>query len=111
MSLISRLVFVLVMLCPWHTYADEPSEASRRPNVILFLVDDLGWRDLGCYGSTFYHTRAVAEEGNLRVALLDLAGQYPTYGYRRLTGWMDNHIMLGQRHGFAHFSGAVRNEM
>lgn len=35
--------------------------------------------------STFYHTPTVADEGDLRVALLDLAGQYPTYGYRRLT--------------------------
>lgn len=47
--------------------------------------------------STFYHTAAVAEEGALRAALLDLAGQYPTYGYRRLTallkraGWQVNH--------------------
>lgn len=47
--------------------------------------------------STFYHTRAVAEEGDLRAALLELAGQYPTYGYRRLTallkraGWTVNH--------------------
>ncbi|MBB75347.1 MAG: hypothetical protein CMJ75_12635 [Planctomycetaceae bacterium] len=29
---------------------------TRRPNVIFFLVDDLGWRDLGCYGSPFYET-------------------------------------------------------
>ena len=47
--------------------------------------------------SSFYHTRAVAEDGDLRAALLDLAGQYPTYGYRRLTallkraGWTVNH--------------------
>lgn len=47
--------------------------------------------------STFYHTRTVTEEGDLRAALLDLAGQYPTYGYRRLTallkraGWPVNH--------------------
>jgi transposase InsO family protein len=47
--------------------------------------------------STFYHTRAVAEDDNLRAALLELAGQYPTYGYRRLTallkraGWTVNH--------------------
>jgi arylsulfatase A len=29
---------------------------ERRPNVVFFLVDDLGWRDLGCYGSSFYET-------------------------------------------------------
>jgi arylsulfatase A-like enzyme len=30
--------------------------AADRPNVVFFLVDDLGQRDLGCYGSTFYET-------------------------------------------------------
>jgi arylsulfatase A len=29
---------------------------SRRPNVVLINVDDLGWTDLGCYGSTYYDT-------------------------------------------------------
>ncbi len=28
----------------------------RRPNFVFFLVDDLGWKDVGCYGSTFYDT-------------------------------------------------------
>jgi len=31
----------------------------RRPNFVFFLVDDLGWTDLGCYGSTFYETPNV----------------------------------------------------
>lgn len=30
--------------------------ASQPPNIVLFLVDDLGWSDLHCYGSTFHET-------------------------------------------------------
>ncbi|MEZ6015593.1 MAG: sulfatase [Planctomycetota bacterium] len=32
-------------------------EGQRRPpNVVVLVADDLGWRDLGCTGSSFYHT-------------------------------------------------------
>ncbi|MGI9429342.1 MAG: sulfatase [Bythopirellula sp.] len=31
--------------------AEEP-----KTNVVLILIDDLGWKDLGCYGSDFYYT-------------------------------------------------------
>ncbi len=27
-----------------------------QPNILFILVDDLGWRDVGCYGSDFYET-------------------------------------------------------
>lgn len=39
---------------------------ARQPNVVLFLVDDLGWADLGLTGSTFYetpHVNRLAAEG------------------------------------------------
>ena len=39
---------------------------SRMLNIVCILMDDLGWRDLGCYGSTFYRTPnvdALARDG------------------------------------------------
>lgn len=27
-----------------------------KPNVIMILIDDLGWWDLSCQGSSFYET-------------------------------------------------------
>lgn len=73
-----------------------------QPNIIFILIDDLGWRDLGCYGSTFYETPnldRLASEGMLftdayaacpvcsptRASLM--TGKYPaTLG---ITDWID----------------------
>jgi arylsulfatase A-like enzyme len=33
-----------------------PVRAAERTNVVVILMDDLGGRDLGCYGSTYYRT-------------------------------------------------------
>ena len=44
---------------------DQPvvgtSDSSRiqRPNIVLFFIDDLGYRDLGCYGSESYQTPSI----------------------------------------------------
>jgi arylsulfatase A-like enzyme len=39
---------------------------ADKPNILMILVDDLGWRDLACYGSGFYETPVLdrlAREG------------------------------------------------
>src|SRR5699024_10648698 len=39
---------------------------AQHPNIIFILIDDLGWKDIGSYGSEFYETPnldRLAEEG------------------------------------------------
>jgi arylsulfatase A-like enzyme len=31
-------------------------EAGVKPNFVFILIDDLGWKDVGCFGSKFYQT-------------------------------------------------------
>ncbi|MHB1454751.1 MAG: sulfatase [Saccharofermentanales bacterium] len=40
----------------------------RKPNVLVILIDDMGFKDLACYGSTFYETPNIdrlSEDGAL----------------------------------------------
>ncbi len=32
------------------------AEPKKKLNFVFFLIDDMGWTDAGCYGSTFYET-------------------------------------------------------
>ena len=44
----------------------EQQSGARPPNVILILVDDLGWTDLSCQGSKYFETPSIdrlAEQG------------------------------------------------
>ncbi|MGI8636362.1 MAG: sulfatase-like hydrolase/transferase, partial [Segetibacter sp.] len=45
------LISLFFLLCLTAT-----SFAQQKKNVLLFLVDDLGWADVGTYGSSFYET-------------------------------------------------------
>lgn len=57
------LLFTLIAI-PLCSYAQ--SKQSQQPNILFILVDDLGYRDLGCTGSTYYetpHIDRIAQEG------------------------------------------------
>jgi len=46
----------------------EGKSDKKKPNVLFILVDDLGWKDLGYTGSTFYETPNIdklASEGTV----------------------------------------------
>ena len=73
------------------------------PNIIFILIDDMGWRDLACYGSPFYETpnidRLAAQgmrftrrlrglPGLLAHARQHPDGQVPRRGLG-LTNWID----------------------
>tara|TARA_R110002049_G_scaffold285698_4_gene466919 strand:- start:22241 stop:23818 length:1578 start_codon:yes stop_codon:yes gene_type:complete len=75
--------------------------APQRPNVVFFLVDDLGWRDVGCFGSSFYETPNIDRLADQGVRFTDayaachvcsptrasiLTGKYP--GRLGLTDWI-----------------------
>ena len=35
------------------------ARANERPNIVFILIDDMGWKDLGCAGSKYYQTPNV----------------------------------------------------
>src|SRR5215831_9586795 len=51
--MIRLLPLVLLLALPAAGRQETP---PARWNVVFILADDLGWRDLGCTGSTFYET-------------------------------------------------------
>src|SRR4051812_38140901 len=51
----SLLASIASALLIGHAGAGEGA-TDRPPNVVLILVDDMGWTDLGCAGSDLYRT-------------------------------------------------------
>lgn len=66
----SRLLFTLLLCLSSAHCAEEPTQAlpSERPNILIFIADDLGWNDIGPYGNRSAKTPNIdaLAEGGLR---------------------------------------------
>lgn len=62
----SSLVVAAVCLLFLSTAECRAAGKKRPPNIVFFLVDDMGWNDIGCHGNTFHETPnidAFAKQG------------------------------------------------
>ncbi|MEQ1824741.1 MAG: sulfatase [Pirellula sp.] len=55
-SILLALVYLTVSFVTQSEFAHAIESKVRQPSVVFIMADDLGWRDLGCYGSTFHQT-------------------------------------------------------
>ena len=53
-----RLIIISLLLILW-------AAAQKKPNIVIIMADDLGFSDLGCYGSEINtpNLDALAKEG------------------------------------------------
>lgn len=69
MNILNRIISLILIyvLAGCNTSTNtKVSPEEKKPNVILILVDDLGWTDLGSFGSDLYqspHIDKLASEG------------------------------------------------
>lgn len=59
-----RIFFVFIVVLFNYSCAFL-AEQAERPNVILINVDDMGWKDVGFMGSTYYETPNIDTLSNL----------------------------------------------
>ncbi|MCP4313141.1 MAG: sulfatase [Bacteroidetes bacterium] len=95
------------------------TEQEKQANIIFFLVDDLGWTDVGCYGSSFYDTPNIDALARAGVRFTDayaachvcsptrasiLTGKYPAT--INLTDWLPGR----NEFPFQKYSNAIINQ-
>jgi len=76
----------------------EPEATAERPNILLVLVDDMGYSDLGCYGAEIIQTPnldQLAEEGLRFTQFYNSARCCPTRA-SLLTGLYPHQVGFGK---------------
>jgi arylsulfatase A-like enzyme len=66
MRLLRSVSLFLFLLECFFVPCGSAAAAPAKPNIVFVLIDDMGWTDLGCYGSDLYrspHIDALARDG------------------------------------------------
>jgi arylsulfatase A-like enzyme len=81
-----------------------PAAPAAQPNIVFVLVDDMGWTDLGCFGSKYYETPNIDRLASQGMRFTDaysactvcspsrasvMTGQYPARLH--ITDWIEGH--------------------
>lgn len=83
--------------------------SKRAPNILFILIDDLGWRDISCYGSEFYETPNIDRLATQGMRFTDAYASCPVCSPTRaslLTGKSPARIGMTQAIGGC-FTGAL----
>jgi len=75
--------------------SSEPKPTAKPPNILLILADDLGFSDLGCYGSDIHtpNLDALAKNGLRFTQFYNTARCWPTRG-ALLTGYYPQQMQM-----------------
>ena len=71
------VLFVTVLVAPAMVLAPATQAAERPPNFVLIFCDNLGYADVGCFGSTLHrtpHVDRLADEGMRLTSLYSASG-------------------------------------
>ncbi len=67
-KLLTGSLFAAIILT---LYGQVIAQSINRPNIVLIIADDLGWKDVGYQGSDFYETPNIdrlAKAGALQIS-------------------------------------------
>jgi arylsulfatase A-like enzyme len=112
------LVSVLALLCGaiFSSRVVFAEEDQARPNIVIILVDDMGWADIGCYGSEIPtpHIDSLAKDGVRFTQFYNTARCSPTRACL-LTGLYPHQAGMGHLSNTVHqgtkgTQGRLRND-
>lgn len=99
---IVTVIFLITLFFSCKHVPENGIKDKQKPNVVFFLVDDLGYSDISCFGSDFYQTPNIDKLATLGVKFINgyaactvcsptrasiMTGKYPAT--IRCTDWIE----------------------